>query len=54
MTFNNEYKEISDKTLVIPNGINGYWLQNVYFEKRTLNLSASIIYAGDICKNKNS
>lgn len=47
------YQEISRKTFVIPNGINGYWLQNVNFEKRTLNSSASIIYAGDICKNKN-
>lgn len=50
---NEVYKDIIDKTHVIPNGINGYWLQNINIKNRALSSPVSLIYAGDICKNKN-
>lgn len=51
---NRHKSEISEKSAVIPNGINRFWLNNRVCEK-TLNQSDgfNIIYAGAINKNKN-
>jgi glycosyltransferase involved in cell wall biosynthesis len=45
--------EIEQKAVVIPNGINNYWLDNLNLNKKENNNKISLIYAGRIDKNKN-
>jgi len=45
--------EIGKKAVVIPNGVNDYWLENINFTKRNIDNHISLIYAGRIDKNKN-
>lgn len=47
-------EEIKDKCVVIPNGIDTFWFDNKYKEKRILQPKRiRAIYAGEITKNKN-
>jgi glycosyltransferase involved in cell wall biosynthesis len=51
-----KYKqEIKDKSIVIPNGIDEFWLNNKFIERNSGNESnkINIIYAGTIDSNKN-
>ncbi|MBS5938017.1 glycosyltransferase family 4 protein [Clostridium sp.] len=51
----NKYKEeIKNKSIVIPNGLNNYWVENKIktpnkLDKKTINL----VYVGEVTKNKN-
>jgi glycosyltransferase involved in cell wall biosynthesis len=45
--------EISHKVKVVPNGINEYWLTHIQPKPRKPKETVSLIYAGDICHNKN-
>jgi len=45
--------EIEEKSVVIPNGINNYWLENINLNKKKNNNQIRLIYAGRIDKNKN-
>ncbi len=45
--------ELLEKTLVIPNGIDDFWFNNVPDEQKTICNSVKLIYAGKIDKNKN-
>lgn len=54
------HKAILDKSEIIPNGIDDFWLQNLYnerdyieIEKRIRNKKIKLVYAGKIDKNKN-
>lgn len=44
---------ISSKVVVIPNGINEYWLNHIQPKTQMSKQNVSLIYAGDICHNKN-
>lgn len=47
-------KVISEKSIVIPNGINKYWLENKYLRQSNLaNKKIRLIYVGSIDRNKN-
>lgn len=47
-------KEIMDKTVVIPNGIDRFWLENRFYgRKGPLPGRVNIIYAGRVDRNKN-
>lgn len=47
-------KEISQKSLVIPNGINEFWLNNKYYNKKfTDKKTIRIIYVGNVEARKN-
>lgn len=53
-------KHIEDKSYIIPNGIDDFWLDNSYTErdfikikKRLLEKQVRIIFVGTICKRKN-
>ena len=50
-----KYREIvNDKAIIIPNGIDEFWLENIFRNKRKVNkLSINLITAGTIEKNKN-
>ena len=51
-----DYKFIEDKSIIIPNGIDEFWLRNVPKLKyigRKSNEAICLIYYGDINKNKN-
>ena len=58
---NNLKNEILNKCYVIPNGIDSFWLKNLFTDKKVLDdkikcikdRSLKIVYAGDINKNKN-
>lgn len=45
--------EIDKKSIVIANGINDYWFDNLNLDKKKNNNSIRLIYAGRIDKNKN-
>lgn len=45
--------EIEQKSVVIPNGINNYWFENINLNKKKNNNQIKLIYAGKIDKNKN-
>ncbi len=47
--------DIMSKTEIIPNGIDNFWLENLYLENRRLEKGETIrfVYAGGIDKNKN-
>jgi glycosyltransferase involved in cell wall biosynthesis len=46
-------KQISDKSVVIPNGIDDFWLQNTFFDKKKDDSVIRLIYAGGVDRNKN-
>ena len=47
-------QKIRDKVVTLPNGIDDFWLSNINKEiHEELNEKVKLIYAGDICKNKN-
>lgn len=46
-------KEIEDKTYVIPNGIDDFWINNAYKKDKSDKKNIKIVYAGRIDKNKN-
>lgn len=49
-----KYREILDKkTYIIPNGIDGFWLDNIYEGHRPQKEEINAVYAGRINKNKN-
>jgi len=46
--------DILDKSIVIPNGIDNFWLKNIYKTNRTIKKDdIKIIFAGTVDKNKN-
>lgn len=45
--------KIAQKTYIIPNGIDDFWLNNIYSEPRNAQDGINIVYAGRIDKNKN-
>lgn len=48
------YDELYAKTLILPNGIDDFWFENIYEkEKKALTGPLKLIYAGRIDKNKN-
>lgn len=51
----NEFKDdVRRKSLVIPNGLNSYWLDNKIKETKIIDKSViKLVYAGEITKNKN-
>lgn len=50
---NKLYSDIISKVKVVPNGINDFWLNHIQTKPRKSKESVSLIYAGDICHNKN-
>lgn len=47
-------KQISDKAIVVPNGIDGFWLKNIYYDRNTkVTEEIRVIFVGRICKRKN-
>ncbi|MEE4001066.1 glycosyltransferase family 4 protein [Tenacibaculum sp. FZY0031] len=44
---------IESKTLIIPNGIDDYWLKNIYPKKKELDYPIKIIYIGKFNNGKN-
>lgn len=51
----NEYKqEIKNKSLVIPNGLNEYWIKNKSTKPKKLDKDlVKLVYIGEVTKNKN-
>lgn len=45
--------KIWNKVFLLPNGIDEYWLSNIYKRQKHTTQSLKLIYAGDICENKN-
>lgn len=45
-------KKVANKSIVIPNGINDYWLNNLHTEKNT-EIQHRLMYAGIFNRNKN-
>lgn len=45
--------KIWDKVFFLPNGIDDYWLTNIYKKPSLTPQTLRLIYAGDICENKN-
>ncbi|EGQ1662127.1 glycosyltransferase family 4 protein [Staphylococcus pseudintermedius] len=48
-----ERKEIAKKTVVIPNGINDFWINNQSDEKKKLSTELNILCVSRVMKNKN-
>lgn len=46
-------EEIKEKAIVVPNGINDYWLKNRKSKFKSLDGNINLLYAGRIDKNKN-
>jgi glycosyltransferase involved in cell wall biosynthesis len=47
-------ESIADKSLVVPNGVNSYWLANINHQTRTLaNREIRLIFVGALNRNKN-
>ncbi|MBT9779479.1 glycosyltransferase [Clostridium sp. MCC353] len=46
-------KRLLDKSYIIPNGIDDFWLKNIYSERHKLHRPLRLIYAGRIDGNKN-
>lgn len=46
-------EELYKKTYVIPNGINSFWLENIYNERTEVKKNIRILYVGRINENKN-
>lgn len=46
-------EQVWNKVSLLPNGIDDYWLSNIYKRESVPNQSLKLIYAGDICENKN-
>lgn len=46
-------EEISNKSLVIPNGIDAFWLNNKWKQTACSSREMKVIYVGDFSKNKN-
>lgn len=44
---------IEEKSVIIPNGIDDYWLHNVYYNRKGITDTIRIVTAGEINKNKN-
>lgn len=47
------HKEIENKTYIQPNGIDPYWLDNIYNKAETTENTVKVVSAGGIDKNKN-
>lgn len=45
--------DLEKKSFVIPNGVDSYWLNNLYDQKRHINKPITIIYVGKFDKGKN-
>lgn len=46
-------KDIEKKSLVIPNGVDPFWIKNILKSNKFLNNPLSVLYVGDFSKNKN-
>ena len=46
-------EELKSKTYIIPNGIDDFWLENLFTEEKHLSATVKLIYAGRIDRNKN-
>ena len=46
-------KDIESKSLVIPNGVAPFWIENIFKSNKILKNPISIVYVGDFSKNKN-
>lgn len=46
-------KSIDEKSVIIPNGLDNFWFDNIYDARRTCNKTINILYIGDFSKNKN-
>lgn len=52
--FNNGKYPFEDKTVILPNGVDDYWIKNIYHKKRDLDGSVlKAIFVGKINKRKN-
>lgn len=50
---NAKYPEFKSKSLVIPNGISNFWIENVKDKKSKINTPISLLFIGNFSKNKN-
>nr|WP_326010609.1 glycosyltransferase family 4 protein [Staphylococcus xylosus] len=50
---NEDIKKIEDKSYIIPNGINQYWIDNKVEEKKRIFNDINFLFVGRIMKNKN-
>lgn len=46
-------KIIIDKVVVLPNGINYFWIKNKFYKEKEYTKNLKILYVGNIDKNKN-
>ena len=46
-------KTIIDKVVVLPNGINSFWIKNKFYKEKEYTKKLKILYVGNIDKNKN-
>jgi len=47
------HEELMAKSLIIPNGIDDFWLNNIYTEHKKLGQTIRLLFTGEIRKNKN-
>jgi glycosyltransferase involved in cell wall biosynthesis len=45
--------DFNEKSIVVPNGVSDFWINNIYSVERTLGDTINFVYVGDINKNKN-
>lgn len=50
-----EKKEINEKSIIIPNGIDKFWIENIYLNKppKKNNNTINLIFVGELNENKN-
>jgi glycosyltransferase involved in cell wall biosynthesis len=47
------HKEFNEKSVIIPNGIDQFWIDNSNYEKKLEKGMVKFLYVGDLSKNKN-
>ena len=53
LLYNKENYPFESKTVIVPNGIDNFWLENINDKKENLKKEVNVIYVGTICKRKN-
>lgn len=46
-------KELEEKIIIIPNGVNDFWLKNLFKPRKLVGEKIRLIYVGEFSKNKN-
>jgi glycosyltransferase involved in cell wall biosynthesis len=47
------HEEFNKKSVIIPNGIDQFWIDNLNYEKKLVKGVVKFLYVGDLSKNKN-